>query len=92
MYTDTVVLDGTCTLTNCLDGNCTLTSQVDGNPFTVLKVRDVDYYTGTYEATPSAETQTLNTAGLTMTDNITINPIPNNYGLITWNGATLTVS
>lgn len=49
-------------------------------------------YTGEYTVTPSAETQTLETNGLRMTDNITINPIPSNYGLITWNGSTITVS
>lgn len=92
MYTDTVVLDGTCRLTNCLDGNCALTSQLNGNPFTVLKVREVDYYTGSYEFTPSANTQTIEIDRLTASQNITINPIPSNYGLITWNGSTLTVS
>ena len=51
-----------------------------------------DPYTGEYTVTPSAEAQTLETNGLRMTDNITINPIPNNYGLITWNGLTITVS
>lgn len=49
-------------------------------------------YTGAYEVTPSAETQTLLTDGLRMTDNVVINPIPNNYGLITWNGSVITVS
>lgn len=51
-----------------------------------------DPYTGAYEITPSAETQVLETKNLRMTDDITINPIPSNYGLITWNGSTLTVS
>lgn len=49
-------------------------------------------YTGEYEVTPSQETQILNTSGLKATSNIVINPIPSNYGLITWNGSTLTVS
>lgn len=53
---------------------------------------DVQPYTGEYEVTPSAETQTLDTAGLRLTRSITVNPIPQNYGLITWNGAFLTVS
>ena len=51
-----------------------------------------DPYTGDYTLTPSAETQIIPTNGLRMTDNITVNPIPNNYGLITWNGTILTVS
>ena len=49
-------------------------------------------YAGPYEVTPSAETQTLETDSFYMNGNITINPIPSNYGLITWNGSTLTVS
>ena len=53
---------------------------------------DRDPYTGAYEVTPSSETQVLETNNLRMTDNVTINPIPNNYGLITWNGSIITVS
>ena len=49
-------------------------------------------YTGSYEVTPSAEMQTLETDSFYMNGNITINPIPSNYGLITWNGSSLTVS
>ena len=49
-------------------------------------------YSGAYEVTPSQETQILETAGLKMTDNVTVNPIPSNYGLIGWNGAYMTVS
>lgn len=51
-----------------------------------------DPYEGPYEVTPSAEAQTLSTNGFRMTDDITIGAIPQNYGLITWNGSTLTVS
>ena len=53
---------------------------------------DREPYTGAYEVTPSQETQTLETYNKRMTDNVTINPIPSNYGLITWNGAFITVS
>ena len=49
-------------------------------------------YEGPYEVTPGAEEQTLETNALYMTGNITINPIPNNYGLITYDGSTITVS
>lgn len=51
-----------------------------------------NYYNGEYEVTPTTETQTIPIIGLTARRNITINPIPSNYGLITWNGAVLTVS
>lgn len=49
-------------------------------------------YTRAYEVTPTQETQTLPTEGLMMSHDVVINPIPSNYGLITWNGSTLTVS
>ena len=49
-------------------------------------------YEGEYDVTPSAQEIILNTQHLRMTDNVRIAPIPNNYGLITWNGSTLTVS
>lgn len=49
-------------------------------------------YDGPSEVNPSLETQTLNTQGKMLTSNITINPLPSYYGLITWNGSVLTVS
>lgn len=49
-------------------------------------------YHGVYEVTPSASVQTLQTTNRVLTDNIVINPIPNNYGLITYNGSFITVS
>ena len=49
-------------------------------------------YEGAYTVTPTGSTQTLSTAGMKMTGNVTINPIPSNYGLITWDGTTITVS
>ena len=53
---------------------------------------DVETYTGSYEVTPSAETQTLNVEGMRMAHPLTVNPIPSNYGLVTWNGSVITVS
>lgn len=57
-----------------------------------IHTSDYDTYAGATEVTPSAETQTLYTANTVVTSNIIINPIPSNYGLITWDGTTLTVS
>lgn len=54
--------------------------------------RTPDPYLGAYEATPTQDTQTFATSGMTMAADFVVNPIPSNYGLITWNGATLTVS
>lgn len=49
-------------------------------------------YSGSYTVTPTISTQTLATEGKTLSANITVNPIPSYYGLITWDGSTLTVS
>ncbi len=51
-----------------------------------------DTYEGRYMVTPSHETQILSTKDLLMKNNVTINPIPSNYGLITWDGSVLTVT
>ena len=49
-------------------------------------------YAGPYEFTPTAQTQEIQIEWMMATQNIVINPIPNNYGLIAWNGSALTVS
>ena len=58
----------------------------------LVQVVEADYYEGQTTVTPTQQTQTLLTADKTMRTNVTINPIPSNYGLITWNGSYLTVS
>lgn len=59
---------------------------------TLPKGKATSPYTGEYEFTPSQDAQTIPIEGLRATQNIIINPIPDNYGLITWNGSTITVS
>ena len=49
-------------------------------------------YDGPVTFTPSAEAQTVATQRTVLLENIIINPIPNNYGLITYNGRNITVS
>lgn len=49
-------------------------------------------YSGRIEVTPSEEEQTLETSGYMMMQDIIVNPIPSNYGLITYNGSIITVS
>lgn len=56
------------------------------------QMREGEIYDGPYEFTPSQETQYAPTDGRVLLDNIRINPIPQNYGLITYNGRTITVS
>ena len=53
---------------------------------------EVHYYEGPYSFTPSRESQTIPINRLTARQNITIDPIPQQYGLITYNGSTITVS
>ena len=59
---------------------------------TIPSAADVTVYDGPYEFTPTEDTQTVAIERKMATENIVINPIPYNYGLVTWNGSTLTVS
>lgn len=59
---------------------------------TEYAMREGDIYEGGYIFTPSDAVQTVFTKNKTLIDNITINPIPNNYGRITYNGSTITVT
>lgn len=58
----------------------------------ISSIKNYPDYTGSYTVTPTRETQVLNTKDKVMTGNVTVNPIPQNYGLVTWNGSVLTVS
>ena len=49
-------------------------------------------YVGETTITPTTETQVLQTMNTSVSTNITIEPIPSNYGLITWNGSNLMIS
>lgn len=49
-------------------------------------------YDGSYSVTPTIETQILPTSGKLLARDVTVDPIPSNYGLITWSGSILTVS
>lgn len=53
---------------------------------------EVETYDGEYTVTPSQETQVLATTNKRLVQNVTVNPIPSNYGRIDWNGQYLTVS
>lgn len=48
-------------------------------------------YEGSYEITPSTEVQTLDTKDRILAEQLIINPIPSNYGRISYNGLALTV-
>lgn len=54
---------------------------------------NMPYYDGPYVVDPlRQEPVVLETAGLAMVTNVILNPIPQNYGLITWDGSVITVS
>ena len=63
--------------------------EVDG---TVIVSEGFPVYGGAVQIVPGPEEQVLDTQYMTVMDNITVAPIPKNYGLITYNGRTITVS
>lgn len=83
--------DGEIEILNTMDATVD-TVELEGEYGDFQAVSTVDPYTGPTEITPTQYTQVLPFAGKTADTDITINPIPSNYGLITWNGAVLTVS
>ena len=91
---DTVVLDGDGALENIMQADASLDNVLDGEGSMAISPNAGAYpeYAGPTTITPTTATQTLNTAFKSVLNNITINPIPSNYGLITWDGSTLTVS
>ena len=85
---------GEISLESQITGETDLASELDGEleKVVVVEAGARPHYEGETTVTPSQQTQVLDTAGMIMDANIIIDPIPNNYGLITWNGSTLTVS
>lgn len=66
------------------------------NQYTAEISATVQMIDGRFEeltVTPSGEAQTIEPdSGYAAFSRVHVNPIPQNWGLITWNGATLTVS
>lgn len=95
IYGNAVVIDGAeIALTAVIDGGEILLAQQidDGVQSFMPIVPQYDEYEGETVVTPTEETQTLLTADLIVPANITINPIPSNYGRITWDGTKIVVS
>jgi len=88
---ETKTISGTISASGIIEGSLTGSNAINGN-ITIPEHTGGVYYNGDYEVTPTTEVQTLSTAELSMRRNVTINPIPQNYGLITWDGSRLTVS
>ena len=59
---------------------------------TIPSAVDVTVYDGPYEFTPTQQTQTVEITNKMATQDIIFNPIPSDWGHITWDGAILTVS
>ena len=59
---------------------------------TAVQIVTGEHYHGDSEVTPCGQDVVLHTEGLFVDEPITIKAIPNNYGLISWNGSVLTVS
>lgn len=59
---------------------------------TPIVTSTVPDYDGAYDITPSSGAQVFATNGKKLTHDFVVEPIPSNYGLITWNGSALTVS
>jgi hypothetical protein len=55
-------------------------------------VGQYDPYQGETEFTPGPDEQVVSTRGKVLMSDIVINPIPQQYGLITYNGNVITVS
>ena len=89
-----VVIEGELALEHLICGEIDLQSVIDGEMEKVIFVETAPkpHYQGATEFIPTGEHQTIPTTGLIVDTDIIIDPIPSNYGLITWNGSTLTVS
>ena len=85
---DALVIQPPSVLVDATPGNADVST---GSPI-IREIVGGEPYEGSYTVTPTSGTQTLPTNGKLLARDLTINPIPSNYGLITWNGSTLTVS
>lgn len=84
-------LSGTLSSSGQLSGFLSANKGISGL-LTIPSAFGGETYAGPYEYTPTEDTQTVAISHKMATENIVINPIPYNYGLVTWNGSTLTVS
>ena len=84
-------MDGTITASGVLRGTLSSVGTLLGE-LALASEQITPIYTGSYEWTPTNSTQTIELADEKASANIIINPIPSNYGLITWDGTKITVS
>lgn len=84
-------LSGTLSSHETIAGELSPIGSLEGE-ITIPRIIETETYQGAYEVTPSEETQVLMTEGKALNENIVIDPIPSNYGRITWDGRVITVS
>lgn len=85
------VITGQLTPSGTLSASLTPSGTLRGT-LTVPSTAGVEKYRGEYEFTPGSESQTVEIEGLLAMQDITINPIPSNWGLITYDGSGIRVS
>lgn len=83
-------LCGTLQETVTLRGTLQSTSDLSAD-LTVPPIRGGIPYGGRYEVTPTEETQILPTRGRILARDIIVNPIPTNYGRVTWTSGHLLI-
>lgn len=88
---DTIVIGGEISLLSVMDGEGEIQLTCDGEEGTIIQYDSHSAYTGEYTITPSSETQVIPIANYIATSNIIVNPVPQNYGLVIWNGSYLTI-
>ena len=82
------VADNTCRLDMTVDNSST---QYDMSVITQIVTQIHPSYSGGYEFTPNDDTQIIATAGQILEQDIVINPVPNTYGHVAWNGRFISV-
>lgn len=83
-------MDGITSNIGSISGSLSPPSNISGE-LSIPTYVDVDIYDGITEITPTTEQQVLQTYNKTVTRNIVVNPIPENYGRLLYSGNTLTV-
>lgn len=88
-----VLLDADMQISLTFDGDMDVSvTEIDGEFGEIQYVSSAEVYPGETTVIPSQSRQVLMTSGYLMPSNVTVEPIPWYYGLITWNGSVLTVS
>ena len=68
-----------------LSGNVSAPAEI----LTRIAYSNMDEYEGPYTFTPSEEVQVEHTQNRAVMEDIVINPIPDNYARMSWNGSTI---